>query len=356
MTTLCSAPACSEPQLLVQKREERNIAKRHSQPKRGEMMGNTRCTQTISRRLILKAAMIGSCYTVACSALPVMTWAGEGHGIEHPMMKPAQYTDKGRCPNCGMNLNMWARTRHEFTNSEGEFSTCSIRCLADISLNSGEKAENVKVAAYMQPEKMINAGQASYVIGSAAAGTMTMKSKIGFTSKDAAEKFAAEHGGKVADYQYALAAATKELPMSRPKIEAKRKKKGKIADPAPEDHCQVCGMYPARFPAHRCQLTTTNGSRYHFCSTQCLTGYLASPGQYAKNPGKTQSVWVTVFPEGGYEYGLGLYYLVGSSVMGPMGREALPFRSKAEAAKRAAENGGKVVRFNALTPSLVKGQ
>jgi nitrous oxide reductase accessory protein NosL len=256
----------------------------------------------VSRRFLLKAAVIGSCYSVAQSALPVMAWAGETSGIEHPMRKPGHYTDKGRCPNCGMNLNMWARTRHEFKNSEGEFATCSIRCLADMSANSDEKPTEVKVASYLQPEKMLAAEQATYLIGSTAAGTMTMKSKIAFGSKEEADKFATSHGGKVVGFTGALAAATKELSMSRPKIEAKRKKKGKIADPGPEVRCSVCGMYPARYPGFRTQISTADGKQLHFCSSQCLVNYQADPKQYVKDAAKTTSIWVTVFQENSSEY------------------------------------------------------
>ncbi|MCP4337356.1 MAG: YHS domain-containing protein [Desulfobulbaceae bacterium] len=310
----------------------------------------------ISRRLVLKTAVIGSCYSVACSSLPMMAWADSGAIIEHPMMKPKKYTDKGRCPNCGMNLNMWARTRHEFKNSEGEFATCSIRCLADISVNSNEKAKDVKVALYLHPEKMIPAKQASYLIGSSAKGTMTMKSKIAFESKEAAEEFAAKAGGKVVDFNMAQTMATKELTLSRPKIEAKRKKKGKIADPGPEVRCPVCEMYPARYPEHHCQLTTVNGKQYHFCSSQCLVNFIANPKEYVKDAAKIRSIWVTVFPDGGSEYAIGLYYLVGSSIMGPMGQEALPYRNKTAAMKSAQENGGKVVRFQVLSPALLMGK
>lgn len=309
-----------------------------------------------SRRFVLKAAVISSCYGVACSALPVMAWAEDFHGVEHPMKNPGNYTTKGRCPNCGMNLNMWARTRHEFSNSEGQFAVCSIRCLADMSANADEKAANVKVAAYLEPEKMLAAEQAAYLVGSKAQGTMTMKSKIAFTSKEAAEEFSAQAGGKLVDFNGALAMASKELSMSRPKIEAKRKKKGKIEDPGPNARCVVCGMYPARYPAHRCQLSTADGKRYHFCSTQCLVNFQASPNEYVKDVVKIKSTWVTVFPEGDSEYAMGLYYLVGSSIMGPMGKEALPYRNKAAAAQSAQENGGKVVRFKGLSPVLLMGK
>jgi nitrous oxide reductase accessory protein NosL len=285
-----------------------------------------------------------------------MAWAGDVTGVQHPMMNPQKYTDKGCCPNCGMNLNMWARTRHEFTNSEGEFATCSIRCLADISVNSNEKPTQVKVALYLNPEKMISADQAFYLIGSSAKGTMTVTSKVAFESKGAIEEFAAKAGGQMVGFNGALALATKELDMSRSKIEAKRKKKGKIEDPGPEVRCSVCGMFPARYPKHRCQLSTADGKRFHFCSSQCLVSFQENPNKYVKDAAKIKSVWVTIFPDGGFEYAMGLHFLVGSSLMGPMGKEALPYRSKDEAIQSAQKNGGKVVRFKALTPALVIGE
>lgn len=319
-------------------------------------MENNLKKKCYSRRVVLKAALVSSCYGVACSALPVMAWAEDFHGVEHPMKNPAKYTTKGRCPNCGMSLNMWARTRHEFSNSEGEFAVCSIRCLADMSNNTGEKAANVKVADYMEPENMLAAEQAAYVVGSKAKGTMTMKSKIAFPTGEAAEEFSAKAGGKVVAFDGALQMASKELGMSRPKIEAKRKKKGKIEEPTADARCLVCGMYPARYPAHRCQLSVADGKRYHFCSTQCLVNFQANSKEYVKGGVKTRSTWVTVFPDGGTEYAMGLYYLVGSSIMGPMGKEALPYRNKAAATKAASENGGKVVRFKGLSPALVMGE
>ena len=290
------------------------------------------------------------------SLLPVSALAGDPCAIQHPIMPPNKEL-KGQCTNCGMVRPMWARTWITFENSDGKFQVCSFHCLAEMALKSGEDPRNVMVALYKDPRTMIPASSAFFVVGSSAKGTMTMTSKLAFGSRDEASRFVDSCGGKVMGFKDTMELAKGGIQNENQMIAKNRLKKGKIVEPVDNtDKCPVCGMYPARFPAHRCQLTTTSGNRYHFCSTQCLTGYLADPGQYAKNPGKTKSVWVTVFPEGGYEYGMGLYYLVGSSVMGPMGREALPFRSKAEAAKRAAENGGKVVRFNALTPSLVTGQ
>lgn len=309
-----------------------------------------------TRRTLLKESFIAGTLLAVTSIVPTFVFAQQGTGsIEHPLKNPKKYTDKGRCPNCGMMLNMWARTRHEFSNSEGEHATCSIRCLADMSQNSGEKPNNIKTALYLHPESMVAAESAFYVLGSSAKGTMTMKSKVAFASEKEAENFVAQYGGKVAPFQAALEVATKELSISRPAIEKKRKKKGKILDPTAETRCVVCGMYPARYPEHRCQLSTGDGNTYHFCSSQCLVTFLAEPKQYVKKELKVKSVWVTVFQEHSYEYAFGLYYLVGSNLMGPMGREALSYRSHAAAEAAAQQHGGKVLRFNDLTPQLVNG-
>jgi len=85
-------------------------------------------------------------------------------------------------------------------------------------------------------------------------------------------------------------------------------------------------------------------------------GFLANPKKYLQKGVKTKSVWVTVPQEQSYEYAMGLYYLVGSSIMGPMGRAALPYRSKSTAETTAKIHDGQVLRFNKLTPQLVYGQ
>ena len=64
-----------------------------------------------------------------------------------------------------MVLKEWAHTNHEFTNAEGSFRTCSIHCVADMSQKSGTQPKDIRVALHLQPEKMISATTAVYVIG-----------------------------------------------------------------------------------------------------------------------------------------------------------------------------------------------
>lgn len=273
--------------------------------------------------------------------------------IEHPIKNPKMYSEAMICPNCGMMINMWARTRHTFHHPEGEFTTCSIRCLADKSVSSGADADNIHVALYIDPDKLIPAEDASYVIGSKAPGTMTMKSKIAFADSASAEKFVSGYGGQVVDFHAALAEAKMELSNSRMMIDAKRKKTGKIKEPTEKDSCTVCGMPPANHPKHNCQILTMDGSTLHFCSTQCMVNFNADPLKYMKEPPKTKMDWVTLYSDGMYESAVGSYYVVGSEVAGPMGREAIPFKLRNNAEEFVKTNGGKIVSYSQLTPALV---
>jgi nitrous oxide reductase accessory protein NosL len=131
--------------------------------------------------------------------------------VDHPIVAAHVYTKHLRCDNCGMKLNMWARTRHAFTISAGAHQVCSIHCVAEMARQKRETPQNVKVALYLEPETMVAAEQAAYVVGSTAAGTMTAVSEIAFASKEAAQNFASEYGGTVMSFTEALAKADAEL-------------------------------------------------------------------------------------------------------------------------------------------------
>lgn len=284
---------------------------------------------------------------------PVKTPDKQIPDIEHPIKKPKMYSETKLCPNCGMMINMWARTRHSFHHPEGDFTTCSIRCLADKTVSSGAEADNVQVSLYTDPDNMVQIEKVKYVIGSTAPGTMTMKSKIAFADSGSADQFASSYGGKVVDFQEAFAAAKMELPKSRMLIDNKRKKTGKIKEPTEKDSCTVCGMYPAGYPKHNCQIWAMDGTTLHFCSTQCMVNFNANPLKYVKEPTKAKMSWVTLFSDGMSESAIGAYYVVGSQVNGPMGKEAIPFKLKKNAEEFVKTSGGKIVDYSQLTPELV---
>jgi len=131
--------------------------------------------------------------------------------IEHPYKDPLEYTKHLRCDNCGMDRNKWARTRYSFNSPKGELHTCSIHCLAVLSVKLKTAPRDVMAAEYFHPENMLDAEKAFYVIGSRAPGTMTISSKIAFSSREEAEAFARKQGGRTAGFEQAMKEAMNEI-------------------------------------------------------------------------------------------------------------------------------------------------
>lgn len=265
-------------------------------------------------------------------------------------------TQTTNCPNCGMVLKEWAHTNHEFTNADGSFRTCSIHCVADMSQKSGTQPKDIRVALHLQPEKMISATTAAYVMGSKDPGTMTQVSKLAFESREAAEKFMAAKGGKAGSFAEAFAAATQELPKAKPMIQTNRKNKGKIVDPVDQDRCPVCNMIPSKYPKFNAQLIMADKKRYHFCSTQCLFEFMQDPRKHGATTGEVGDVWLHDQVSGRYIFGRNAYYVVGSKVHGPMGPEAIAFDLKSEAAEFTKANNGQVLKFEKVTPAAIKAK
>ncbi len=304
-----------------------------------------------TRREILLAAIAGSIYA-AFSPLSVL--ASDSCLVDHPLMPPRK-DFSGQCPNCGMVRSMWARTWFEFENSEGKSQACSFHCLADRAVKSDEDPQNVKVALYLDPQKMIPAEQAFFVVGSKAMGTMTMKSKIALSSKDEAEKFRRSCGGKVVGFRQALTTAKAGIAKENPMLREKRLKKGVIVEPVDnKSHCSVCNMYPARYPRHKCQIITQAKETYHFCSTQCLFEFLSHPRKYIQKDVVPLRIWAIDFPAGVWISAKTAYYVVGSGNLGPMGPEAIVFDHKRAAGDYARTEGGKVLTFNQVTIDAIK--
>ena len=285
----------------------------------------------------------------AVSLLPIPAFAEEKCKIKHPIMPPNKNLP-GQCTNCGMVRPMWARTWITFENSEGKYQVCSFHCLAEMALKSGEDPRNVEVALYTEPQTMIPATSAYFVVGSSAKGTMTMTSKLAFGSKDKAAQFAQSCGGKVMVFRDTLELAKTGVQKENQMIAKNRLKKGKIVEPVDsKDKCSVCGMYPARFPKHKGQIQTKDKTVYHFCSTQCLFIFLNDSAKFAGSKVQPFLIWVVDYQSGAWIGGKSAYYVVGSDQNGPMGKEAFVFDKLANAKEFAAAHGGKAIIFTGVT-------
>jgi len=269
--------------------------------------------------------------------------------VDHPFIPPEKQFN-GQCPNCGMVRAMWARTWFTFESSSGKTQACSLHCLADMARKSGQTPGQVKVARYLEPDRMVFASKAFFVVGSKARGTMTMQSKPAFATRNKAEEFARRCGGKIIDFDGALAMAAITLTGENQMINKNRKKKGKIVEPADnKDRCPICNMYPARYPNHRGQIQTKDKQVYHFCSTQCLFKFLTNSKEISGQPVKPFLIWVIDYPSRKWIAAKTAAYVLGSDQWGPMGHEAFAFDTRADAERFAEKNGGNMFTFDKIT-------
>ncbi len=124
------------------------------------------------------------------------------------------------CAICGMNLKMFYKTSY----IAGDRQYCSIRCLVADIKNNKIDLDSVKVID-VNSQKPILAKDAYFVIGSDIKGTMSRVSKLAFKSRDEAEKFIKEHGGKLATFQEVLKEAKASLDSDNSMVKAKKEKK-----------------------------------------------------------------------------------------------------------------------------------
>jgi nitrous oxide reductase accessory protein NosL len=131
----------------------------------------------------------------------------------------------------------------------------------------------------------------------------------------------------------------------------------KPAVPSREDKCPVCGMFVAKYPDFLCQVLFKDGSKAFFDGAKDMFKYTLNLSKY--NPGKTRSDIQAVFVTDYYDLvpidGLKAYYVTGSTVYGPMGKELIPFVEE-EAAKEflVDHSGSLILRHGEVTLETLK--
>lgn len=131
----------------------------------------------------------------------------------------------------------------------------------------------------------------------------------------------------------------------------------KFTKPAERDKCPVCGMFVAKYPDWVSEVVFKDGSYSVFDGPKDLLKFILNLKSYA--PGKEQKEIDAVFVNDYYAVrpidGLKAFYVLGSDVFGPMGKELVPFASEAEAREFLKDHGARrVLRFNEITPAVLK--
>ncbi len=126
--------------------------------------------------------------------------------------------------------------------------------------------------------------------------------------------------------------------------------------PTPKDKCPVCGMFVAKYPDFLAEVIFSDGSSVFFDGAKDLFKYLVNMKKY--NPGKSPRDLARVYVTDYYDLtlidGLGAFFVMGSDVFGPMGRELIPFKTEADARGFLKDHQGKsMLKFKEVTAEVV---
>ncbi|MGZ3604531.1 MAG: nitrous oxide reductase accessory protein NosL [Thermodesulfobacteriota bacterium] len=127
--------------------------------------------------------------------------------------------------------------------------------------------------------------------------------------------------------------------------------------PTSKDKCPVCGMFVAKYPDFLAEIVFKDGSYAVFDGTKDMFKYHFDLKKY--NPEKRlediDSVYVTDYYDLALIDGYQAFYVMGSDVYGPMGRELIPLQKEADAREFMRDHKGQsILKFKDITYEMVK--
>jgi len=131
----------------------------------------------------------------------------------------------------------------------------------------------------------------------------------------------------------------------------------KPVKPTPKDKCPVCGMFVYKYPDFLAEILFKDGTYAVFDGAKDMFKYYFNVKKYhpSKSISDIGSVLVTDYYSLELTEGLGAFYVSGSDVYGPMGRELIPFQKESDAKEFLKDHKGeKVLKFREVTPEMVK--
>ncbi len=131
---------------------------------------------------------------------------------------------------------------------------------------------------------------------------------------------------------------------------------GEPVKPPKEVKCPVCGMFVAKYPDWVGQIHFRDGGVEFFDGAKDLFKYYFDMKKY--HSAKTQKDVVAIYVTEYYDLrsidARKAFFVVGSDVYGPMGRELIPFTTKSDAEGFLKDHKGRLIlKFEDITPKLI---
>ncbi len=127
--------------------------------------------------------------------------------------------------------------------------------------------------------------------------------------------------------------------------------------PAKEDKCPVCGMFVYKYPDWIAQIIFSDGSLYFFDGAKDMFKFYLDLKKYI--PHKTIEEITAIYVTEYYHMKLidakAAFFVIGSDVYGPMGKELIPFETEDDASEFMQDHkGDRIIRFEHIKPFIIK--
>lgn len=131
---------------------------------------------------------------------------------------------------------------------------------------------------------------------------------------------------------------------------------GAETGPGPRDRCPVCGMFVAKYPEWLAAVRVRDGSVAWFDGPKDALKYLRDPAR-RRTPRENEvlAIRVTDYYSVTLVDAEAAWFVMGSDVLGPMGRELVPFAREHEAIEFARDHGATtILRFREITAAVLE--
>lgn len=131
----------------------------------------------------------------------------------------------------------------------------------------------------------------------------------------------------------------------------------KAFKPTPKDKCPVCGMFVAKYPDFLALIRFKDGSYAAFDGVKDMMKCYGNMKKYL--PGRStkdiRDVLVTEYYGLHLMDGLKAYYVIGSNVYGPMGKELIPLETERDAKEFMKDHQGRtLLRFQGIDEKILR--
>jgi copper chaperone NosL len=143
------------------------------------------------------------------------------------------------------------------------------------------------------------------------------------------------------------------IPLSLARAESRKPVK-----PAERDKCPVCGMFVAKYPDFVAQIIFRDGSYAVFDGVKDMFKYYFNLKKYnqSKELSDIDTVYVTDYYDLTMTDGHSAFYVLGSDVYGPMGKELIPFQTEKAANEFMSDHVGQsLLKFQDISADTLKG-